>query len=401
MTPPPAVALAAPTSSDLQIRPGQSAALLAAAQALFIALSAGRKIDAGAMLGAMEEAFGGSDAEGLWSWKEAYEAVEAAQVLFLRQFGKSIACDRSPAGILSILERLGALLPTETRRSETSQALQQFSTPVELAFLAALAAGLSADDLVLEPSAGTGLLAVQAEISGAKLLLNEWAEDRHNLLKGLFPKVLVTRLDSAQIHDRLDPALRPSVVLMNPPFSASPLIVGRYAAATFEHPALLAAVRDASGDMRGIQRCWLAPDGRKTALDDPKRSLGHIHGHGAWLRHDDRETSSGMLLIGEGVETVLSLAAVLPSASLVAALSASHLAGFILPGWVTTLLIARDNDPAGIRAARKLASRAAENGINVSILRPVLKDFNADLRLLGRDVLAANLRRQWPEQLAA
>lgn len=236
MTPPPAVALAAPTSSDLFIHLDQSAALLAAAQTLFRVLSAGRKIDAGVMRSAMEQAFGGSDAAGLWSWKDAYEAVEAAQILFFRQFGAPIfGSGRLPADILSILERLGALLPTETRRSETSQALQQFSTPVELAFVAARAALVSPDDLVLEPSAGTGMLAVQAEISGAKFLLNEWAEDRHALLKGLFPKVSVTRLDGAQIHDRLDSALRPSVVLMNPPFSASPLIVGRHASATFEH----------------------------------------------------------------------------------------------------------------------------------------------------------------------
>ena len=86
---------------------------------------------------------------------------------------------------------------------------------------------------------------------------------------------------------------------------------------------------------------------------------------------------------------------------MVAALSGSHLAGFILPGWVRSLLIARDNDPAGISAARKLARRADERGIAVTILRPVLKDFNADLRLLGKDVLAANLRRQWPELLVA
>jgi hypothetical protein len=159
------------------------------------------------------------------------------------------------------------------------------------------------------------------------------------------------------------------------------------------YPALLAAVRDAIGGLGGIQRCWLAPNARKAPLDDPRRSLGHIHGHGVWLRHDDREYSSGTLLIGEGVETVLSLARIVPAAGMVAALSASHLAGFILPGWVRHLLIARDNDPAGLRAARKLASRAAENGINVAILRPVLKDFNADLRLLGKDVLVANLQR--------
>ncbi|MCZ8274969.1 MAG: toprim domain-containing protein [Microcystis sp. LE19-4.1E] len=167
------------------------------------------------------------------------------------------------------------------------------------------------------------------------------------------------------------------------------------------HPALLAAVRDASGGLRGIQRCWLAPNGRKAALDDPRRSLGRVHGHAVWLRHDDREHSSGTLLIGEGVETVFSLADILPSAGMVAALSASHLAGFILPGWVRYLLIARDNDPAGLRAARQLASRAVESGIEVSLLRPVLKDFNADLRLLGRDVLVANLQRQWPDLLAA
>ncbi len=98
--------------------------------------------------------------------------------------------------------------------------------------------------------------------------------------------------------------------------------------------------------------------------------MGHIHGHGVWLRHDDREHSSGTLLVGEGVETVLSLACIVPSAGMVAALSASHLAGFVLPGWVRHLLIARDNDPAGLRAARKLASRAVESGIEVSLLRP-------------------------------
>jgi hypothetical protein len=167
------------------------------------------------------------------------------------------------------------------------------------------------------------------------------------------------------------------------------------------YPALLIAVRDTGGTLGGIHRCWLASNGQKAVLDDPRRSLGQIHGHGVWLRHDDREHPSGALLIGEGVETIFSLARIVPGAGMVAALSASHLAGFILPGWVRSLLIARDNDPAGLRAARKLASRAAENGINVSILRPVLKDFNADLRLLGKDVLAANLQRQWPGRLVA
>ena len=52
-------------------------------------------------------------------------------------------------------------------RSEESQALQQFSTPIALGFAAATAAAITPTDLVLEPSAGTGLLAIFAEIGGA------------------------------------------------------------------------------------------------------------------------------------------------------------------------------------------------------------------------------------------
>jgi len=183
------------------------------------------------------------------------------------------------------------------------------------------------------------------------------------------------------------------------------------------HPALLAAVRDASGGLRGIQRTWLAASGAKARLDDPRRSLGHLHGHGVWLRHggtlrhDDPDDRSGILLIGEGVETVLSLrdviyataadAGLAPCVELVAALSASHLAAFVLPSWVRHLIIARDNDPAGLRAARRLASRATAAGITVTILRPVLKDFNADLRQLGGEVLTSILQRQGLERLAA
>jgi len=172
-------------------------------------------------------------------------------------------------------------------------------------------------------------------------------------------------------------------------------------------PALVVAVRDASGGLRGIQRTWIAPEGGKARLADPRRSLGLLYGHGVLLRHgdwsppNDPGPGSGALLIGEGVETMLSLGSLVPSAAMVAALSASHLAGFALPHWVTHLIIARDNDPAGLRAARKLAAMAEERGIAVTFLRPVLKDFNTDLRLLGQDVLTATIRRQLDLPLAA
>nr|WP_245433858.1 strawberry notch family protein [Methylocystis hirsuta] len=209
-----------------------------AAQTLVTHLATGRVIDAPALRAAMEGAFGASDAQGAWGWKSAYETVEVAQVLFLRRYGPAMTARAAndPARILAMLSKIGALLPSETRRSEESQELQQFSTPLEFAYVASLAAGITPNDIVLEPSAGTGMLAIFAEIAGAKLILNEWAGTRADLLKRLFPQAPpLSRLDGAQLHDRLDADLVPSVVLMNPPFSSSPMIEGRHSAATFEH----------------------------------------------------------------------------------------------------------------------------------------------------------------------
>ena len=62
----------------------------------------------------------------------------------------------SPQAFLTMIERLAGLASSHTRRSEDSVRLQQFSTPLPLASIVAQAAGFRADDLVLEPSAGTG-----------------------------------------------------------------------------------------------------------------------------------------------------------------------------------------------------------------------------------------------------
>ena len=98
-----------------------------------------------------------------------------------------------------------------------------------------LAAQLTPGELVLEPSAGTGLLAIHAEIAGAELALNELAETRHGLLSGLFPQAPVTQFNAEQIDDYLDAAVQPTTVLMNPPFSASPGIERTMRDATVRH----------------------------------------------------------------------------------------------------------------------------------------------------------------------
>src|SRR3546814_8079868 len=92
----------------------------------------------------METAVGASDVTGAWDWKTAYEACEAATVLFLRKYGKALFRKAtSPAARLSALGKIAALLPTHTRRSEESQALQQFSTPAPLGLVAVAAASLT------------------------------------------------------------------------------------------------------------------------------------------------------------------------------------------------------------------------------------------------------------------
>ena len=210
---------AAPAAS-LPLASSQADALLRAVELILPDLTAGHAIDTNMLRAAMETGFGGSDAEGAWDWNLAYDAGEAAQILFLRRFGPAmLQRTASSAGALAMIEQVAGLLPTHTRRSEVGQALQQYSTPAGLGFVACHAAGAHGGDLVLEPSAGTGLLAIHAEIAGARLVLNELSETRAALLVRLFDGCVVSRHDAAQIHDYLDPTVVPDVIVMNPPFS--------------------------------------------------------------------------------------------------------------------------------------------------------------------------------------
>ena len=65
-------------------------------------------------------------------------------------------------------------------------------------------------DVVLEPSAGTGHLAILAELAGTSLTLNEVSESRAGVLGQIFPAVSTTRFDAAHINDQLDARIVPS-----------------------------------------------------------------------------------------------------------------------------------------------------------------------------------------------
>ncbi|WP_244571550.1 class I SAM-dependent methyltransferase [Mesorhizobium carmichaelinearum] len=235
-TTPAAALTAAPlaTPASHAINPAQ--AIHQTAALLLPFLEQGKLVTSNALHAAMTESFGGTDAEGFWVWKDAYEALEAAQVLFIRRFGPTILSrSTTPQATLTMMKRVAELLPTHTRRSDESQAMQQLSTPLPLAFVTARAAAIASSDIVLEPSAGTGLLAIHAEIAQASLVLNELAPTRADLLGLLFPRVFTSRHDAAHIDDHLDAAIQPSIVLMNPPFTVGAHVDGHVADAAWRH----------------------------------------------------------------------------------------------------------------------------------------------------------------------
>lgn len=263
-TPSPIARTAAPIAAPASHAIDTAQAIHRTASQLLPFLEQGKPVTTAALRTAMTDSFGGTDAQGFWVWKDAYEALEAAQILFLRRFGAAILSrSASPQATLAMMKRIADLVPTHTRRSDESQAMQQLSTPLPLAFVTAHAAAISSSDVVLEPSAGTGLLAVHAEIARASLVLNELAATRADLLDLLFPRVVVSRRDAAHIDDHLDAGIEPSVVLMNPPFSVGAYVDGHVADAAWRHLSSAFARLRAGGRLVAIT-------GTGLSLENPK-----------------------------------------------------------------------------------------------------------------------------------
>jgi len=155
-------------------------------------------------------------------------------------------------------------------------------------------------------------------------------------------------------------------------------------------PAMIAAVTDLDGRITGVHRTWLDPAGSgKAAIATPRRAMGHLLGNGVRFG-----TAQDVMAAGEGIETVLSLRIALPTMPMVAALSAAHLAGLILPQTLERLYVAHDNDPAGFMARDQLIARAHDAGIDALPLTPGFGDFNEDLCTFGTDGLRSTLRPQ-------
>lgn len=149
-----------------------------------------------------------------------------------------------------------------------------------------------------------------------------------------------------------------------------------------ETPCLVAALQDKSGEITGVQRTFLLPDGTgKAKVANPKLSLGKVSGSAI---HLDPNFGICEALVCEGLEDGLSLAQ-MAEASVWAAAGASMIAKMEFPVSVTRIIIASDNDYAGMMAAKKAAEVFFGRGLPVRLFRPLdgFKDFNDELRGIG------------------
>src|SRR5436853_2977438 len=125
-----------------------------------------------------------------------------------------------PCSLRLVLRPLTEHLPRQADRTREQVLYQQFSTPPALAYVATRLLNPSATDTVLEPSAGTGSLAIWPRAIGARVVCNEITPRRRMLLNRIL-RFQTYSVDAELVHDLLDREIKPTVVLMNPPFSAT------------------------------------------------------------------------------------------------------------------------------------------------------------------------------------
>ena len=190
-------------------------------------LGKGLKINTADLQVVANDAFGGTQAEGAYDVKSMTDAMELGVNKYLlshireneAEFNSKSAADAVDS-IREINDDILAKIPTQTKRSDEQISLQQFSTPPNIAYVAAWAANIDANDTALEPSAGIGGLATFAKAFGAETIVNELSERRLGILKNM-PFDTFYNENAEQIDNILPEDVKPTVVIMNPPFSST------------------------------------------------------------------------------------------------------------------------------------------------------------------------------------
>ncbi len=157
-----------------------------------------------------ESVLGVTIAPGTALAKRVDEAIEAAIVRAATAvIEDSLTTHESYDRLVDLLQRQ----PNLSVRSSTSILQQAYSTPVPIAYLASVLAGITPDSTVYEPTAGNGALLIAA--NPAKVIANELNGDRFSELK-------TRNYDQLTQEDALiyRPQNQVDVVICNPPFSS-------------------------------------------------------------------------------------------------------------------------------------------------------------------------------------
>jgi hypothetical protein len=172
-----------------------------------------------------KKAFKDTQASGAWSSRDAYDSMELGvnthlMNLAIMQPNEDLANVEHARKVVDGLRNMVSLLPTQSKRSQEQQTFQQFSTPPHLGYIANWVGNITKEDVVVEPSAGIGGLAVFAKLAGATVFVNELSARRRALLETMgFNQCFGENAE--QLHNILPVSIRPTVIVMNPPFSST------------------------------------------------------------------------------------------------------------------------------------------------------------------------------------
>lgn len=187
--------------------------------------SGDEKITAQELFKWADDAYGGTQAQGSYTPKDAYDALELGVNRFVldQKIGKF---SKDPdielvEGDIAALKAIINRLPTHSKRTEEMDEYQQFSTPPPLSYVANWAANITKNDNYFEPSAGTGGLAIFGKTAGAHVAVNELSKRRGELLAqlGFDTQTAEDAVQISNISHMKD--IKPTVIVMNPPFSAT------------------------------------------------------------------------------------------------------------------------------------------------------------------------------------
>lgn len=158
-------------------------------------------------------------------------------------------------------------------------------------------------------------------------------------------------------------------------------------------PAMVAAISNGDGDHVATHRTWLRHAGGgvyvKAPVPDPKMSIGDFGGgsirlwRGASKRPLRDAKPEDPVIIGEGIETCLSIALACPEFRVLCGVSLGNMGSVWLPEQVRLVVLAADNDekPVTRLALQRAAERHIAAGREVRIARSnVGSDFNDALR---------------------